>query len=338
MEAIVKRVSADSGVAHPGGNPPAPSSDIELLDAYSRAVVQVVETVGPAVVSIHAGWRVRERGIEREGAGSGMVIAPDGYILTNSHVVHHANHLEVALTDGRGLEATLVGEDPATDLAVIRVYDAARMPYAVLGESGGLRVGQLVIALGNPLGFQSTVSTGVISAVGRTWRTESGRLIENIIQHTSPLNPGSSGGPLVDSRGRVIGINTAMIWGAQGINFAIPSDTVKWVVSQLLTQGRVRRGYLGIALRQRPLDRLLAQLYELTNTYAVEVMVVEPGGPASQAGIVEGDLIIAIDDKAITSVDDLHRALAVWPPAPVVLTIIHNLDRLRVRVLPTEAQ
>ena len=313
------------------------TSDAELLDAYSRAVVKVVETVGPAVVSITAGWRMRREEAER-GAGSGVLIAPDGYILTNSHVVHRANRLEATLMDGRTLAAEVVGEDPAADLAVIRVHVPVQLPYAALGESVSLRVGQLVIAIGNPLGFQSTVSTGVVSSTGRFWRSAEGRLIENIVQHTAPLNPGNSGGPLVDSKGHIVGINTAIILGAQGISFAIPSDTAKWVVSQILTHGRVRRGYLGIAGRQRPLDRWLAELHNLTHTEAVEVMVVEPGSPAAQAGLSEGDLIASISDRAVTSVDDLHRFLAEWPIAcPVTVTVIRGLDKLRLVVVPTEA-
>jgi S1-C subfamily serine protease len=229
-----------------------------------------------------------------------------------------------------------VGEDPATDLAVIRIHETARLPYAVLGDSATLRAGQLVIAIGNPLGFQSSVSTGVVSSAGRFWRTESGRLIDNIIQHTAPLNPGNSGGPLVDSRGRVVGINTAMIWGAQGISFAIPTDTAKRVVPQLLTHGRVRRGYLGIAGRQRPVDRWLAQLHDLTNTHVVELMVIEPDGPAARAGLMEGDVLVAVNGQILNSLDALHRLLEDWPPKPLTLSVIRGLDRLLVQLVPTE--
>ncbi len=330
-------LSSEEHQAGASGEPAKrPESDAQLLDAYSRAVVSVVDVVGPAVVSITVDWRLREDGVERGGAGSGVLIAPDGYILTNSHVIHSANRLQAALTDGRKLNASLMGEDPATDLAVIRVHET-RLPFAEFGESGSLRVGQLAIAIGNPLGFQSTVSTGVISSVGRFWRTESGRLIDNVIQHTAPLNPGNSGGPLVDSRGRVVGINAAMIWGAQGISFAIPAGTAQWVVSQLMSHGRVRRGHLGIAGRQRPVDRWLAQLFDLPNTSAVEAMMVDPTGPAAQAGMREGDWIVAVNDRAVQSVDDLHRALAVWPPQWVALKLLRGLDRLQLRVLPSEA-
>lgn len=208
---------------------PSEASDAELLDAYSRAVIKVVEAIGPSVVSISIGKQIPSREFEQAGAGSGVVIAPDGYILTNSHVVHNAKRLAVTLTNGTTLSATLVGEDPATDLAVIRA-DGSSLPYASLGDSTLLRVGQLIIAIGNPFGFQSSVSTGVVSALGRALRSREERLIENIIQHTAPLNPGNSGGPLVDSRGRVVGINTAIIAIAQGIGFSIPSNIAKWVV------------------------------------------------------------------------------------------------------------
>ncbi len=319
---------------------PEAASDVELLDAYSRAVISVVEAVGPTVVSISVskgGWGSGRRGPEMAGSGSGVIIAPDGYILTNSHVVHGANRIEVTLTDGRSFNAALVGEDPASDLAVIRV-DASGLPYATLGDSDSLRVGQLVIGIGNPLGFQSTVSTGVISALGRSLRSQTGRLIENIIQTDVPLNPGNSGGPLVDSRGRVIGINTAIIMMAQGISFSIPVNTAKWVVSQLLAHGRVRRGYLGIAGQQRPLDRRLARFHNLDNEQAVEVVSVEPGAPAGRAGLREGDLVVAFNERAVTSVDDLHRFLAEWPIGqPATLTVVRGREKVELQVTPAEA-
>ncbi len=238
--------------------------DSKLLDAYSRAVVNVVDTIGPTVVSINIGWRVRNEGMERGGAGSGVIFTPDGYILTNSHVVHNATRFEVVLNNNKKFEATLTGEDPATDLAVVRV-PALDLPFARLGDSSSLRVGQLAIAIGNPFEFQSTVSTGVVSALGRHWRSEDGRLIENIVQHTAPLNPGNSGGPLVNSQGKIIGINMAIIAMAQGLGFSIPSNTAQWVVSQIMAHGRVRRGYLGIAGRERLLDQRLVRFYNLSN-------------------------------------------------------------------------
>jgi S1-C subfamily serine protease len=320
---------------YPVGATDAP--DTALLDAYSRAVTAVVDAVGPAVVSIAVGQRSARRWPEREGAGSGVVIAPDGYILTNSHVVDNAGQVTTTLTDGTQAAARLIGKDPATDLAVIRA-EASGLPYALLGDSASLRVGQLVIAMGNPLGFQSTVSTGVVSALGRALRSREGRLIENIIQHTAPLNPGNSGGPLLDSRGRVVGINTAIIVMAQGIGFAIPANTARWVVSQLITHGRVRRGYLGLTGRQRPLGRRLVRFHNLADERAVEVVSVESDGPARKAGLREGDLVVALNEQAVTSIDDLHRFLAEWPiNGPVTLTVVRGKERLAVDVMPAEA-
>lgn len=315
----------------------AEKSDVELLDAYSRAVIKVADAVGPAVVSIAAGQKSQSNEMEQLGAGSGVVIAPDGYVLTNDHVVHDANQLEVTLTNGTTLAATIVGTDPATDLAVIRA-EGSKLPFATLGDSASLRVGQLVIAIGNPFGFQSTVSTGVVSALGRAMRSREGRLIENIIQHTAPLNPGNSGGPLVDSRGRIVGINTAIIVMAQGIGFSISSDTAKWVVSQLLTHGRVRRGYLGLTARQRPLDRRLFLFHNLSTESVVEILSVAPESPAERGGMRIGDLIVAIDGQEISSVDHIHRFLSEWPVGrPVKVTIIRRQERMETQVVPVEA-
>jgi S1-C subfamily serine protease len=313
------------------------TSDVELLDAYSRAVIKVVDTVGPAVVSISIGKQTSRREPDEVGAGSGVVIAPDGYILTNDHVVHNAKRLTATLADGTSLAATLVGKDPATDLAVIRA-NSSSLPYSTLGDSTSLSVGQLVIAIGNPFGFQSTVSAGVVSALGRALRSREGRLIENIIQHTAPLNPGNSGGPLVDSRGRVVGINTAIIAMAQGIGFSIPANTARWVVSQLLTHGRVRRGHLGIAARDRKLDRRLVRFHNLSKDHAVEVISIDPDGPAKQAGIKRSDFLVAIDDQAVGSINDLHRFLAKWSPGDTVtLTIIRGRERVEIDTVPSEA-
>ena len=317
---------------------PDAESDLELLDAYSRAVVSVVDAVGPAVVSISAGKPGGEPSTDHAGAGSGVVIAPDGYILTNDHVVHQAKSLEVGLTDGTRLSATTIGTDPATDLAVIRA-NASYLPASTLGRSGRLRAGQLVIAMGNPLGFQSTVSTGVVSALGRALRSTQGRLIENIIQHTAPLNPGNSGGPLVDSSGKVVGINTAIIAMAQGIGFSIPADTARWVVSQILTHGRVRRGYIGVAARQRPLGRRLVRYHGLSTNHAAEVLSVEKKGPAGRAGLRERDLIVAFNGVDVHSVDDLHRFLSDWPIGkPAEVDIVRGQERLSLKVVPEEAR
>lgn len=313
------------------------TSDTELLDAYSRAVIGVVDAVASSVVSISVGRDVQRKSPEMAGAGSGVVIAPDGYILTNDHVVHEAERMMVTLTDGSDLGARLVGKDPATDLAVIRA-DASNLKSATLGDSSSLHVGQLVIAMGNPFGFQSTVSTGVVSALGRAFRSREGRLIESVIQHTAPLNPGNSGGPLVDSRGRVMGINTAIIMMAQGIGFSIPSNTARWVVSQLLTQGKVRRAFLGLAARQRPLDRRFVRFHGLIHQNAVEVLSVEPQSPAGKAGVVRGDFIVAIHTKPVLSVDDVHRFLAEWPIGKeVIITVLRGKQKLELKVVPIEA-
>ena len=330
------KVLADVYVQH-GGNGPsvqsAPSeSDEELLDAYSRAVVSVVEKVGPAVVSIGVRSRGRSRLSDREGAGSGVIIAPDGFVLTNNHVVEDANEVEARLTDGSTFSAQVVGSDPATDLAVVRT-GASGLPTAELGDSDTLRVGQLAIAIGNPFGFQSTVSTGVISALGRSLRSQTGRLIENVIQTDVPLNPGNSGGPLVDSRGRVIGINTAMIIMAQGISFAVPVSTAKWVVSELVTQGKVRRAYLGIVGQVRPISRRAQLRFQLQAAAAVEVVRVEENGPARRAGLREGDLIIAVNGQAVSNIDDIHRLLA---GSVVGLTILRSGERRELQVVPGE--
>ena len=329
------------GQLQPGGNGVSaqtvhPETDEDLLDAYSRAVVGVVDKVGPAVVSIGVRKRTRSLRYGQEGAGSGVIIAPDGFVLTNHHVVEGAEDVQVRLTDGRSFSAHLVGSDPATDLAVVRA-EASNLPTAELGDSDSLRVGQLVIAIGNPLGFQSTVSTGVISALGRALRSQAGRLIENVIQTDVPLNPGNSGGPLVDSRGRVIGINTAMIFMAQGISFAVPVNTVKWVVGELVTRGKVRRAYLGIAGQVRPIGRRIQRHLELQAATAVEVVSVEEEGPAHQAGVREGDLMLSVNGKSVASVDDIHRLLTGWTGgSPLSLTILRNGERLQVQIIPGE--
>ena len=311
--------------------------DRELLDSYSRAVVTVVERVGPAVVSIVAG-RGSRKGAGAVGAGSGVIFTPDGYVLTNSHVVHEASDLGVTLTDGSALGATLVGSDPATDLAVIRA-EGSGLPIAELGESASLRAGQLVVAIGNPLGFQSTVSAGVVSAIGRSLRSATGRLIENVIQTDVALNPGNSGGPLVDTRARVVGINTAIIAMAQGISFSVPIDTAKRVVSELLAHGRVRRAYLGIVGQTRPLDRLVARRHAPSQTQAVEIMSVDPRGPAALAGLREGDLVVSLDDRPVRTVDDMHRLLVGGRlDDKLRIGVVRGDRRFELLVVPAEAQ
>ncbi|MFN8665523.1 MAG: trypsin-like peptidase domain-containing protein [Thermomicrobiales bacterium] len=310
--------------------------DRPLLDAYSQAVIGVVEHVGPAVVRI-AGSRESPNEREPTGLGSGVVVTPDGYILTNAHVVASLKTPQVGLADGRRTTATLLGTDPITDLAVVRAA-ATDLPYAELGDSAQLRVGQLVITIGNPLGFDATVSTGVLSALARAWRSRAGRLLEPILQHTAPLNPGNSGGPLVDSRGRVVGINTAIIAHAQGIGFAVPSNTAAWVLSQLLAYGRVRRAALGIAGQDRRLDRQRVRHFELSVDTAVAVADLAPNGPARQAGLRPGDLIVALDGQSIRGIDDLQRALAERALGqPVRLTVLRGTVRLDIAVLSAEA-
>jgi S1-C subfamily serine protease len=306
-------------------------TDEELLDAYSRAVISVVEKVGPSVVNIGLKMRA-QRGQMVEGAGSGVVVAPDGFVLTNNHVVDGSDAIEVGLTDGNRYPAQVVGKDPDTDLALIRVL-ANSLPAATLGDSDRLRPGQLVIAIGNPLGFQSTVSTGVISALGRALRVPSGRLIENLIQTDVALNPGNSGGPLVDSRGQVIGINSAMIYRAQGIGLAIPVNTAKWVMGELFTRGKVRRAYLGLAAQVRPVSRRVQRYHELAQDAVAEIVSVEPGGPAARAGLRERDQLVALNGEPVASVDDIHRLLAGQKPGTTVkLTILREQKRLELSV------
>ena len=313
--------------------------DDALLDAYSRAVVNVVKKVGPAVVAIGIqktqGQRTRDG--ENDGAGSGMIIAPDGFVLTNDHVVENTRSVDVSLTDGHSYRAEIVGSDPATDLAVVRV-SASGLPSVELGDSDSLSVGQLAIAIGNPLGFQSTVSAGVVSAVGRALRSRSGRLIENVIQTDVALNPGNSGGPLVDSRGRVVGINTAMIFMAQGISFSIPINTAKWVVGELVMHGKVRRAFLGVAVQGRPISRRLQRVLGRELSALVEVVSVEEAGPAHKAGLLVGDFLLSAGDVPIETVDDLHRFLAKTAPgSPVTLGVLRNSERVSLKLNPGEA-
>lgn len=310
----------------------------DLLEGFSRAITDITEAITPAVVRIGSQFKTMDRfSSEFAGSGSGVAIAPDGFILTNSHVVHGSDTLEVRFTDGKMHSATIVGEDQSTDLAVLKVQ-ASGLAYAVLGDSSGLRVGQFVIAIGNPFGFDSTVSTGVASALGRAFRSQDGRLVDNIIQHTAPLNPGNSGGPLLNTRGEVIGINTAIIAMAQGIGFAIPSNTASWVVSQILTHGHVRRSYLGIVGQVRPFSRRQLVYYHIEQSHAVEVLSLDPEGAAHHAGMHVGDIIIRIAESIVATMDDLHRFLSGWPVGKeVTLTILRGHEKIHFNVVPTEA-
>jgi S1-C subfamily serine protease len=309
----------------------AAKSDLELLDAYSRAVIGVVEALGPTVICIEP-----PRGENRGGAGSGVLLTPDGYALTNSHVAGGRSRLSAVTEDGDRLDAQLVGDDPHSDLALVRLA-ARELPFAELGDSDALRVGQLVIAMGNPLGFRSTVSTGVVSATGRSMRGAGGRLIENIVQHTAPLNPGNSGGPLVDTRGRVVGVNTAIIAMAQGLGFSVPSNTARWVVSELLAHGRVRRRWLGITGTTVAVPRTLVRELDLVADEAVEIIDLDSQGPAAAAGVHRGDVIVSAAGRLVTTVDDLSRIIALVPQGePLALSILRDERLIELTVAPDD--
>jgi S1-C subfamily serine protease len=316
----------------PAHHHPTPSNDHEALDAYSRAVVDVVDRVGPAVVGI---GRKSSRG--PAGTGSGVVFTSDGYVLTNAHVVVGADHLELSLTDGTTVRGQIVGVDPTTDLAVVRATGSTPT-HAELGSSSSLRVGQLVVAIGNPLGFSSTVSAGVVSALGRTMRARGGRAMEGIIQSDVALNPGNSGGPLVDSRGRVIGINTAIILGAQGLSFSVPIDTAKWVVGELMAHGRVRRGWLGIAGQNRPLAREVAHSLGLKLASGVEVTGFDERGPARSSGLRVGDVVVGLEGRDVSNIDDIHRALQRWPESQSTrLRVVRGRTLVDVDLTPAQS-
>jgi S1-C subfamily serine protease len=331
-------ISWEDGESLAAGGPVADAgADVELaaLDAYSRTVVSVVERIGAAVVSVHVGQRRRDSVIVA-GGGSGVMVTPDGYLLTNEHVVRRAARVEITLIDGDSVEARVIAQDPSTDLAVLRA-NASGLPAATLQTEETLRVGQLVVAIGNPFGFEATVSAGVLSAHGRTLRGSDGRLIEGVIQHTAPLNPGNSGGPLVDAHGRVVGINTAIIASAQGIGFAVPAPTAEWIVSEVLTHGRVRRAYLGVSGRTRRLDRRLVRALSLPSDYALEVVTREPLTPAADSDLRIGDIIIAAQSQTIASVDALHRFLSRWVIGePLQLSVLRRTQVLSLSIVPVE--
>jgi S1-C subfamily serine protease len=305
------------------------AADRRLADAYSEAVVSIVDRAAPAVVSIGVG------GADGAvGAGSGVIIAPDGYALTNDHVIAGQKQLRVRLTDGRQLPATVVGEDASTDLALIRV-SASGLPFALLGLSAPLRVGQLVVAIGNPLGFSESVSAGIVSAKSRGLRSVDGRLIDNVIQHTAALNPGNSGGPLLTTTEEIVGINTAIIAGAQGIGFAVPSDTASWVIQELLHHGRVRRAQLGIKAFTRPIHRRFAHAYGIDQSTVIEVAEVLPDSPASRADIRKGDLIVQANGAELRSVDALLSALAENSAfREVEITLLRKGRKITARLAP----
>jgi len=323
-----------------------PDEDQALLDAYSRAVIDVVDRVGPAVVAlaVRSSQANNQNDRERGGAGSGVVLSPDGLILTNSHVAGAAGargggaaRIDVSTPDGQDLRARLVGDDPDTDLALLRVDEAVTLPSAQLGDSKRLKRGQLVIAIGNPLGFESTVTTGVVSALGRSLRSRNGRMIDDVIQTDAALNPGNSGGPLVSSHGEVIGINTAVIMGAQGICFAVAANTANFVLGELVRHGRVRRALIGIAAQQIVLPPRLRHAAGLDQERAVMASSVEPGGAAAHAGLRSGDIIIALDGETITGADDLVRALTGDRIGRMAaLDVLRGSERLTLSLMPAE--
>lgn len=325
-----KFVSDLSDAGH-GATPHDPANtEAEALDAYSRVVVRVADLLRPAVVNLRSGHG------RQGGSGSGILFTPDGLLLTNAHVVGDAERLRVRTCLGRELSGRAIGVDPWTDLAVVRA-EANNLAHAELGDSSGLRVGQLVVAIGSPFGFESTVTAGVVSALGRSLRTITGHLVDNVIQTDAALNPGNSGGPLVDSAGRVIGINTAVIAPAQGICFAIPINMAKHILPQLIKHGRIMRGYLGLHGRTIPLSLGRARRNGIESPTAVEVMGVEAGGPAEQAGVLEEDLVVGLGDEPVATVDDLHKLLTELPVGqPVTVTLLRGERKLERMVLPQE--
>jgi len=322
----------------------ADSADDIAMDAYSKAVGGAVKTVGPSVVNIEVktnGWRSpsgESRGPVR-GSGSGFVITPDGFAVTNSHVVNHASEIHVTFADGMKRTARLIGEDPDTDLAVIRIDTVHTLAPARLGDSSKLNVGQLAIAIGNPLGFSTTVTAGVVSATSRSMRAGTGRMIDDVIQTDAALNPGNSGGPLVDSSGRVIGVNTAVIMGSQGICFAIPVNTVKWVAGKLIQDGHVKRTWIGIAGQNVPLPRQAVRFYELASNTGVMVASIEPTGPASVSPLRAGDVIVELNTKPVASIDALQRLLTevaeqVGHDTTVTLSVLRDQTKVELQVKP----
>ncbi|HLW34227.1 MAG TPA: trypsin-like peptidase domain-containing protein [Chthoniobacterales bacterium] len=338
LELLLDEANPDKST--PPGGATTTSDDSLLLDEYSRTVVAAVDRVTPAVVNIDIKHQLNTGRGPREtrGSGSGFIIAPDGFILTNSHVVHEAAAVIVNLPDGREFPAQLIGDDPDTDLAVIRI-DAPGLTHVRLADSESLRVGQIVIAIGNPLGFQASVTAGVISALGRSMHAQSGRLIDNVIQTDAALNPGNSGGPLVNSAGEVIGVNTAMIRPAQGICFAIASNTARFVAGWLIKDGKIRRSYIGVAGQNVPIHRRVIRFYNLPRETAVLVVSVEKESPAAKAGLRVGDLIVALDGESIGSIHELHkRLMAEQIGVESRITIVRHTEKVELAIVPAESR
>jgi len=312
---------------------PTRPDDRELIDAYSNAIVEVVDRVGPAVGRV----RVAGKSGQPAGVGSGFLVSPDGLVVTNSHVVHGARTVRLGFSDGRETEGRLLGEDPHSDIALLRSTDSSTLPFAQLGDSKLLRRGQIAIAIGNPLGFESTVTAGIVSALGRSLRAQSGRLIDDVIQTDAALNPGNSGGPLLDSGGRVIGVNTAVIVGAQGICFAVASNTARLVISEIVRHGRVRRAYIGVAVQTVPVPKRWGSIAGVRQSHAVIVSGVESGSPAERAGIRSGDVILSIDGQLVTGVDDLLRLLnGDRIGKPTILDLVSRGEKRAAQITPAE--
>jgi S1-C subfamily serine protease len=348
MNRIAQLIGSDSEtatiVAEPSVQSDLPDDD-KLLDAYSTAVVGAAKLASPAVVNIEMHQRPktpqqgqRARRGPQGGSGSGFIFTPDGMVLTNSHVVHDAESIQVTLSDGRSYAARLIGDDPDTDLAVINI-DAPNLSSIGFADSGAIQVGQLVIAIGNPYGFQYTVTAGVVSNLARSFRSQTGRLIDGVIQTDAALNPGNSGGPLLNSRGQVIGVNTAIIPAAQGICFAIPGNTAQFVAGRLIRDGRIRRSFIGVGGQNVPLHRRIVRYFRLAAETGVLVVGLEKNGPAERAGIQEGDILIEVDGKPMPGIDDLHRLLtAERSGEPMTITLIRRTEKLDVRVTPEEGK
>jgi S1-C subfamily serine protease len=339
------RLESENQPGTGGGFIDANSGDEDLMDAYSRAVIAAAEKVSPSVVFIEVEQSVRNRRgsaprmpQETRGSGSGFIFTPDGFILTNSHVVHGAKKIEVTVSEGRKYQTDLIGDDPDTDLAVIRI-NAPNLVPASLGQAQKIRVGQLVVAIGNPYGFQYSVTAGVVSALGRSLRSRSGRLMDDVIQTDAALNPGNSGGPLVNSRGEVIGVNTAMILPAQGICFATSIDTAKFVASRLIRDGKVSRSYIGLAGQNVPLPRRIVRYYDLAAASGILVMSFEVNSPARSAGVREGDIIVSFEDHVTSGIDDLHKLLSedrIGHKSSLV--VIRGTQKLKLEVIPEESR
>ena len=345
VPALKKILDNDFAPQSTPANPAISDRDDSLLDAYSKAVVQAAEKISPSVVFIQAtktfpqsrGAPGREQR-EAHGSGSGFVFTPDGFILTNSHVVHDTSRLTVALSDGRRFEAAMVGDDPASDVAVIRISAGGLLAAAPLGDSEKIRVGQLAIAIGNPYGFQYSVTAGVVSALGRSLRSDSGRLIDNVIQTDAALNPGNSGGPLVNSNGEVIGVNTAVILPAQGLCFAVAINTAKFVAARLIKDGKIRRAYLGLGGQSVAIPRLIVRSQRLQTEAGVLIISVEKQSPAERAGLSQGDVIIALDGAPVRSVDDLHKILTeARIGSSCELTLLRQSQKIALPVVAQEA-